>query len=136
MGYNTDFSGVLEFKHPLNLDEQTLLETFLGADCRDHHEWDSGGLTYIDLKLTEEEDGIQWDGSEKTYDLVEKVNLIIKKMKEASPRFELTGEMFAQGEEVGDIWRLVMKDGIAVREGIETTKEKVKCPHCQMEFYA
>ena len=89
MGYSTDFSGQLLFTHELTVDELTEVSKFLGEDCREHPEWESNGMTWIDLELTNDNKGLQWDGSEKTYDLTEKVNMIIKEMSKMYPDFGL-----------------------------------------------
>lgn len=114
MGYNTQFQGSLTFKKEPTIEELNKLETFFGEDCRNHPEWGNTELTYIDFEL-DSENGICWDGSEKTYDLVEKVNLIIKNMQKEFPDFELKGQLLAQGERFGDVWRLVMIDNKAIR---------------------
>jgi hypothetical protein len=38
---------------------------------------------------------IKWNGAEKTYDMVQLVNLVIRFMKEKHPDFELTGKFLA-----------------------------------------
>jgi hypothetical protein len=118
MGYNTDFSGKLYFKHPLTQGEEAKLQTFMGEDCREHPEWGRTDLTWIDLKISDEFDGLEWDGSEKTYDLEEKINLILAQMKETFPDFGLTGNLLAQGEDLHDRWILKIVNGVAVREDV------------------
>ena len=93
-------------------------------------------LSYIDLQLTDDFSGLEWDGSEKTYDLVEKVNLIIENMRLKYPDFGLTGELLAQGEDNGDVWILAMENGKAKHKKIDLShKKKVTCPHCEEEFF-
>ena len=58
-------------------------------DCRKHPEWGDTNLSYIDLQLTDDFSALEWDGSEKTYNLQDKVNLIIREMKKDDPDFEL-----------------------------------------------
>ena len=81
MGYSTEFIGELLFTKELKASEIVKIKSFLGQDCRNHPEWNAKQLTYIDLEFTDDFTGLKWDGSEKTYDLVEKVNLIIDIMK-------------------------------------------------------
>lgn len=134
MGYNTEFRGILEFKNPLTDEEVIKLSTFLGEDCRDHPEWDYDAmldLTYIDLKFSDDYDGLIWDGSEKTYDMVEKINLILKEMRKEFPDFDLEGELMAYGEEPGDIWKIVMEDGYAITREVEYHEKPLVCPHCR-----
>lgn len=118
MGYNTSFKGKLKFKKELTIKELNKLETFLGKDCRNYPDLGNTELTYIDLELTEDKDGLTWDDSERTYDLVKKVNLIIRNMQKEFPDFGLEGELKAQGESSDDIWKLKIVDNIAIREDI------------------
>lgn len=136
MGYTTEFSGELLFVEELRASELAKLNQFLGEDCRQHPEWGNTGLTYIDLELTKDFSGLKWNGAEKTYDLVDKVNFIIEEMQKVYPDFELTGELLAQGEEIGDVWRLVMENNVAYERKIDLShKRKVTCPHCEEEFF-
>lgn len=121
MGYSTDFSGQLLFTKELTVDELTEVSKFLGQDCREHPEWNAvtGGrqMTWIDLELTEDNKGLRWDGSEKTYDLTEKVQMIINEMRKKYPDFGLKGELIAQGEDSDDRWLLVCDgDSATLRE--------------------
>lgn len=136
MGYSTSFKGELKFTKELKASELAELNKFLGEDCRDHPEWNAKNLSYIDLELTKDFTGLQWNGAEKTYDLVEKTNVLIREMKKVCPNFELTGELLAQGEDVGDVWILAIENGVAKEKTIDLShKKKVKCPHCRNEFF-
>lgn len=140
MWYSTDFSGTLTFNENTTLPMVAMVKQFLGEDCRDHPEWseytDADGwyLTFIDLEINSEMTWLQWDWSEKTYDLVEKVNLILSEVRKVYPDFWLSGELLAQGEEFDDRWRLVIEDGIAVRKDIISEWATVTCPHCWEKF--
>jgi hypothetical protein len=133
MGYNTDFSGILTYKNPITDEELEYLQEFMGADCRDNPEWGRTDLTWIDLDADIE--GVYWNGSEKTYDLPEKINLIISEMQEKFPEFGLEGELYARGEDPDDMWVLVMENNTAIEK---TTKvvldEEITCPHCKEKF--
>lgn len=120
MGYTTKFIGVLKFKNELTTSQLVKLHTFFGEDSRDHKEWGKQQFNYIDLELAKDSSGIQWDNSEKTNGMTEAVNFIITEMKKEFPDFGLTGRMLAQGEEVGDIWHLVINEnGIAEEVRVE-----------------
>ena len=67
-------------------------------------------LTYIDLALLPDNSGIQWDGSEKTCNMPELVNVVIRQMRREFPDFGLTGVISAQGSDVGDLWELYIDD--------------------------
>jgi hypothetical protein len=136
MGYSTDYSGELKFVVPLSSTELGALNLFMGADPRDHKEWNaSNEIGYIDLELTKDFSGIKWDGAEKNRGMVEAVNLIVEQMKKIKPDFALTGAMQAQGEDIEDRWSLVIDGGIAKRVETPPPGEKIKCPHCEEYFY-
>ena len=120
MGYNTQFKGVLKFKNELTMDQLRELRKYLDEDCRAHPEWEGcEGLTYIDLKLNKSLTGLMWNGAEKTYDLPEKINFVVESVQEKFPEFGLTGTLFAQGEEAGDVYYIQMVDGVAKKTEIE-----------------
>ena len=135
MGYSTDFDGELKFTTELTTKQLAKLSTFLGEDCRDHPEWGAKHLTYIDLEITKDFMGLKWDGSEKTYDLTEKVNLIIDEMRKEYPEFGLEGSLHAQGEDITDRWSLVIDDGRAIMREVVIKGRKIRCPHCGEEFF-
>jgi hypothetical protein len=134
MGYSTDFNGELKFTTDLTSNQLAKVKSFLGEDCRNHPEWNQTGLTYIDLELTKDFSGLQWDGSEKTYELVEKVNLLITEMKKEYPEFGLGGKILAQGEDNEDRWILTIENGIAVSKEIEIVGKDIECPNCGEHF--
>lgn len=135
MGYNTKFQGELKFTNNPTVEQLRKLQQFLGADCRKHPEWGMEHLTFIGLQLLDDFSGIEWDGSEKTYDLVEKINLILSEMKKEYPDFGLTGELRAQGDEIGDIWKLKFDAaGNAIRKDVLMDDSIITCPHCNRVF--
>lgn len=119
MGYSTKFEGVLEFKIPLRLEQHLKLEKILGEDVREHPEWnvpENLWMTYIDLETTKDLSGLKWTGDEKTYGMEHAIALVIRLMKEDFPEFGLSGSMFAQGEEAGDVYYIhVKKDVVTVQ---------------------
>jgi hypothetical protein len=136
MGYTTNFNGTLKFTRELTGSEIATVSKFLDEDCRDHPEWeDSAGLTQIDLEFSGDFDGLKWNGMEKTYDLVDKVNLVITNVRKEIPDFGLTGTMHAQGERFSDRWILAIgKDGFAHKVDIPTPDDMITCPHCEEAF--
>ena len=114
------------------------LNQFFGEDCRQHPEWKSDDeyTNYIDLELTKDFSGIQWNGAEKTYGMVNAVNIVIREMQKTKPNFKLKGKMLAQGEGIGDVWTLVIgEDGFAHEVKTPPAGEKVECPHCGKFFF-
>jgi len=146
MGYDTEFIGVLKFNKELSGSQLSILNEILGEDFRDFSpevKFELTGkrdvsYTFFDLKITDDFSGIEWDGSEKFYDAVEKINIIIKWMRIKAPNchdFGLTGSLFARGEDIDDMWNLVMVDGVAKKVVKAPTGKKICCPHCEEEFY-
>jgi hypothetical protein len=148
MGYSTDFMGLLKFKHEPTVAELAKLETFMGEDIRSHPDWVEDVkklypreyLTYINLEITndgkEAPVGICWDGSEKSYDMVAKINFILYEMRKDFPDFDLVGTLEAQGEDASDRWYVVMEKGQAVDKNafIAPEDEEIECPHCHKFF--
>lgn len=110
MGYTTEFTGELLFTQDLTVSQVNYLRSILGEDCRDHKDWETSGLYRIDLELNHDFTGIRWDGSEKTYDMDQLVNVVIRLMRKKWPEFGLRGELLAQGEQRSDRWKLVIGD--------------------------
>ena len=141
MGYTTEFKGELRFKPELKASELAHLNKFLGDDIRDHLDWEknkwSEELRYsIDLELNEDYSGIEWTGTEKSYEMVAQVNYIISQMRKINPAFELEGSFLAQGEDLEDRWSLTIgDDGWAKKSEIAIIGQKVRCPHCEQSFF-
>jgi len=142
MGYSTEFTGVLKFKNELTATDLNKLNSFFGKDRRDlgytddsiYEEGKYGGYInwyYFNLKLANDFSGIEWDGSEKTIDLESIVNFLIDK---SGVDLQLEGELLAQGDDFDDRWRLIMKDGRAVKEDFPRTGQHVVCPFCEKKF--
>jgi hypothetical protein len=135
MGYDTKFTGRLNFTGDFRVKHLSEVKKFLGEDCRDHPEWGEADLAYIDLKLTDDCLGLQWSGDEKTYELDKKINLIIEQMQKEFPDFGLEGELLAQGDEPDDRYKIIVKDGKAKIVNIVVKGTKVICPHCDEYFF-
>lgn len=118
MGYDTKFKGILRFTSELTDNQLFKLKTYLGEDCRNHPEWNTINLTYIDLKLSNDNSGLEWNGYQKTYDLDYKIDFVISEMKQSYRDFGLTGELLAQGENIDDRYILKIVDDKIVKERI------------------
>lgn len=135
MGYTTKFTGELKFTTKLSQAHLITLGTYFGEDCKDHPEWDTKG-TYIDLIFNKDLSGIKWDSrTEKNDGMVDHINLIIREMRKILPEFNLTGVMFAQGEDITDTWSIRIVDGLAVKVK-RGEYYQIVCPHCNEPFYA
>lgn len=135
MGYSTEFKGELKFAKELTASQLAKLQSMCGEDCRDHPEWNAKGLYYVDLELTKDFSGLKWSGAEKTYGMVEIVNVVTAQMRKEWPDFTLVGSLHAQGEDMEDRWVLVMDpEGIAQKQEIVISGERITCPICEGKF--
>lgn len=138
MGYTTVFKGALKFKGDATVPQLQALKAMFGEDCREHPEWEPGDkwLSYIDLKLTDDFTGIEWDDeTEKTSPMDALVNVVLRQMRKTWPDFGLVGELTAQGEEFEDRWRCVIgEDGWAKRVEWPRVGKIVQCPGCSCRF--
>ncbi|MFC7817567.1 DUF6205 family protein [Streptomyces sp. NPDC057367] len=119
MGYYTNVTGEIRIEPPLTWseirDNPTLPET-------------AGGRSEYDVRLRIDEETVDtddgqltrktcsalvpaWDDSFKAYHLVEHV----QEMIDAFPGHSFTGRLDCEGEESGDLWRVVIRDGRAVK---------------------
>lgn len=139
MGYTTEFEGVLKFAKPLTAEQELAIKKIIPDDgyelSSDHPEWitPKGYKGYVQLVVASDGSGIEWDGNEKFYDAVEAVNTVILTMQKDFPDFALEGELLAQGEEFGDVWKLAIVDGVAKRIDLKIDGH-VKCPECDHVF--
>lgn len=135
MGYTTTFKGELKFNRELTASDIVLFTEFFGGDFRDHPNWEGAdGLYYCALEFNDNYTGIRHDDSEKTHALEEQVNVVIYNINKTKPDLILSGELLAQGEDIGDRWFLRMIDGNAVKVPIEIKGKKIVCPHCGEHF--
>ena len=137
MGYDTNYVGVLKFKNEVTPKELAKMGTIVGEDCRDHPEWDKDPecYTYIDLELTDDYEGLQYNGDEKSSGMVGNINTLLNEMRKEFPEFGLKGGFVCQGETILDRWKLKFKDGKAIRVDIVVDKSKlITCPHCEEQF--
>ena len=138
MGYSTEFKGEIKFKRELTASQLAEVREFLGEDCRDHPEWEGAENLYgVDLEFNEDFSGLRWNGMEKTYDMVNVVNMIIANTRKSIPDFGFTGMLNAQGEDYNDRWTLTFdKKGWAKMVRVPLAgKVIVTCPECGGEFF-
>lgn len=140
MGYTTTFFGKFKIIPELKASDLVYLQQFLGEDKRSHLEWPKNDyledLCYsIDLELTKDLQYLQWDGSEKSYYMESQVNYIICVMRKKIVDFRLEGKLSAQGENITDVWELVInEDGWAVKNKLPIKGKVITCPYCEQEF--
>lgn len=136
MWYSTHFDWKLTFVGDITVKQLAKLKTYLGEDMRNHPEWENDfGGTYINYSLLEDFSGIEWSGSEKSYDMVEKLNFVLGEMRKEYPDFLLEWQLNAQWEDIYDRWILAIEDWIAVEKKVVITGTKIECPHCYESFF-
>ena len=136
MGYTTTFTGELKFTHEPSVKQIAKLDSMFGEDCREHPEWNARDLYYIDLEHNDDYSGIRWNGAEKTYDMTDLVNVVIREMRKEFPEFGLTGTLLAQGEDAEDRWQLVIgDDGFAKCIKVQIIGTRAQCPRCEHKFF-
>lgn len=141
MGYYTKFKGVFKIEPELKATQLAHLKQFLGEDFRDHPDWIKNeyyhNLHYsIDLQLTDDFSGLEWDGMEKSQEMVAQVNYIISQMRDICPEFKLSGKFIAQGENIQDSWELIIDEtGWAKKLETPPTGTEIICPHCKKIFF-
>lgn len=136
MWYSTNFEWKLSFVGEVTAKQLQKLNTYLWEDMRKHSDWvNNFNGTYIDYCLLEDFSGIEWNGSEKSYDMVDKLNFVLDEMRKEYPEFSLEWQLNAQWEDIDDRWILIMEDWVAVEKKVVITGKKIECPHCGEEFY-
>lgn len=139
MGYTTTFDGKVAIDPPLNQEEIQFLTDFSESRRMDRKEGpyelenenvlnhnkppEGQPSLWCDWVPTPDGEAIVWDGREKFYDPIEWMQYLIDHFlkpnaiaKDALPFLQanhtLNGEIFAQGESHGDIWKLVVTDNV------------------------
>lgn len=124
MGYNTEFEGKLKISPLQEPDILDDLEDIFGCDCREKG-WrlkdnPDKYLLWIDLELNRSDFSIQWDGSEKSYGMADKIRLVIQLMHEwGHDNFILNGEMLFQGEDIHDRGYIIVTNNIVKEVTVE-----------------
>lgn len=138
MGYNTDIIGSLRFTRELTTSELATVKQYLGEDLREHPEWGEhpAYVYFVDLGITDDFSGLEDAAEEKTNTCAELINWLVKKVREDIPDFGLTGTLQCQGEDFDDRYKIVMRDGVAVKVDEPITGQVVTCPHCEGKGFA
>lgn len=134
MGYDTLFSGELKFTRPLTAEQKKYLKAILGEWCSLHPEWNEPELYRVNLELLDDNTGLRWDGSERTYDMDKIVRLVIQLMQKKYPKFSLIGKLLAQGEQIDDRWQLYIENGEVKTRELAIEGKEIECPCCHKKF--
>lgn len=129
MGYSTRYEGVMKFSRDLTGPELAKLSEALGEDRREH-EWpdpENGAYwNHVDLELTADFGGLQWNDAEKTGQLEQILRYLDRHFLPSDVSF--TGQMLAQGEDITDRYRIVAEEGLISVHGEEVGT--TECPEC------
>lgn len=169
MGYTTDFEGEIAIVPPLNEAERAYLAKFAETRrmlrTRGPYFVDGDGpygqARDAEVRATRcqwvpNDDGtsLEWDQGEKFYDSPEWMGYLIEHFLQPGahaassddPQFAaftfdhvLNGDIFAEGEESGDRWKLVVRDNVVTTHaGTVTYPDDFaigdKCPTCGEEW--
>lgn len=133
MGYTTKFDGAIKFDRELTASEIMTIRKICSfgedGDAEDlakaigyvHPEHVTGGdrgYSYIQIELTENLDGLEWDGGEKCYFMLTTLNVVMQAIMQKIPDLNFHGGMTAQGEEIGDVWAIEVVNNAAYRKSI------------------
>ena len=119
MGYYTRVTGEINIQPPLTWNEFKD-SPFLPGSPNDKTEYDVRLRADEETVDTDEGQLVRktasvvlprWDDSFKAYNLVKHVQAVI----DAFPSHTFTGRLDCEGEEAGDLWRVVVRDDRAVK---------------------
>lgn len=102
MGYTTTFRGRLDLDRALSDEHAALLRR------REIHDDLDGPGGYLQWVPTSDLRGIEWDGGEKFRGYVPWLQYLARKLGEWG--YNLSGTLLWQGEQAGDVGRLVVED--------------------------
>jgi hypothetical protein len=114
MGYHTEFSG--EFKTDKPVDAETYLK--MRGLLHTEHDEDKFPSYYCQWEMQDDKQTIQWDEEEKFYEYIKWIEFIICKILKPAG-YKLSGRVTWQGEEIGDVGVIVIKDN-----SLDTQKAK------------
>jgi hypothetical protein len=116
MGYLTSVGGEIRIDPPLTWGEFRTSPFY--ADDTDHQ---NVALHVVEKIITTDDGELtcrtatalvpRWEDAFRAYDLVKHVQAAI----DAFPGHAFTGRLECEGEETGDLWRVVVRDGRAVK---------------------
>jgi hypothetical protein len=119
MGYNTYFTGQIRIEPPLSWAE------IRDSEFLPDRAWDNGFTVKLNVveETVETDDGTlarRWadaivpvtDDRYKAYDIVAHVQRLVDRYGNSHA---FTGRLDAAGEDAGDLWRLTVRDGRAVK---------------------
>jgi len=108
MGYTTEFDGKFKFSKELTMSQYKTLKDFAEQRHGDNLECPS---FYCQWVPTDDGKYLEWDGNEKFYSYIEWLEILIEKF--FNPwKIKLNGEVTWEGEESGDLGKIVVKNNV------------------------
>jgi len=138
MGYSTTFTGFLKFTISYDIlseFEKERLDLFLEGSCQDCASTLVNKVCddclkkikpiRVPLRLYQEVAGfvlgVEWDQSEKAYNVPELLKALVLMMRQFNPEFGFTGKIQACGDRTNENYEIICCDGIPYKK----TKEEV-----------
>lgn len=115
MWYSTSYTWELLFNENISIQEIREVQKYLWENINSHPEWWykwKWYLWFIDLCINDTMTWLEWRVSEKSSLMQDKVNFLIKKIREKFPHFTLSWGFLCQGENLLDRYRLMMSQWI------------------------
>lgn len=106
MGYTTEFSGELKFNRKL---DSKAMRQIAELNRFNPNEEAHAGRPASFCQWVSDGRTLKWDGNEKFYLYVEWLEYIIDNVLKPG-RYTLTGQLYAEGEEPGDLSKIVVKN--------------------------
>lgn len=130
MGYHTSFQGQFNLDKPLTVKQYNELKKY---NVEDHgHEQGTPGA-WCGWIPTEDGMGIAWDYREKFYDYTEWLGYLIEHFFKPWG-YVVNGEVMWQGEDVGDMGTIYVKDNVVTAQKYERNPEIPICEVCSYSY--
>jgi hypothetical protein len=107
MGYTTEFKGAFRLNRKLSNRVIASITCLGDGDLRPKY-WPNG---YCDWRVTEDEQGIEWNGAEKFYDWKVWLNIIIDRHLKPGD-YVLNGDVEWSGETADDVGIIRVVDNV------------------------
>lgn len=121
MGYTTEFSGELKFNK--KLDQQTIRQIADLNRFNPHEEAHAGRPASFCQWVVSDGRSLKWDGNEKFYLYVEWLEYIIDNILKPG-RYTLSGQLYAEGEEQGDLSTIFVKNNKVTHSPLTRSEKK------------
>lgn len=121
MGYTTEFYGHFDISPALPPEKVRELNDFCERYFLPEDQKKFGiKFSYnCDWQFSEDGTKMSWNGCEKSYEMLEWANVLLKKMSD----HQVTGAIRAEGEEQGDVWLMVAEGRQVVRKAAPVEAE-------------